>query len=105
MCCTSETGCGILKPDWLSNASFVGYTTMGSFKIQIWEKDGLQNNFYWQVDATQVPFLIDEQPTNIIAFNVASFKKGPIDPGVFTLPSYCSAVQNCPLLSLCSIAR
>jgi hypothetical protein len=94
MCCTVEQGCGILRPDWLSNATFIGYNTTTSVKYQIWDKKGFQDNYYWQVDATQVPYIIDEQPHDKIVFNVSSFSK-TVDPSVFALPSYCSKDRKC----------
>jgi hypothetical protein len=105
MCCTSESGCGIVKPDWLSDAKFIGYNTSTSVKYQIWDKKGLQENYYWQVDDTQTPYIIDQQPNDIMIFDVDSFKKGAIDPSVFALPSFCSKDHSCPLLSVCTVAR
>ncbi|CAF3142103.1 unnamed protein product [Rotaria socialis] len=105
MCCTSESGCGVLSPNWLSNATFVGYNTTSTEKYQVWNKKGLQNNFYWQVDSTQVPYIIDQEPNDLMVYDVTSFKKGAIDPSVFALPSYCSKDQKCPFLSVCTVAR
>ncbi|CAF1176046.1 unnamed protein product [Rotaria sordida] len=105
MCCTAEDGCGMLKPDWLSDATFIGYNTTTPVKYQVWDKKGLQDNFYWQVDATQIPYIIDQQPNDLMIFDVTSFKKGSIDPSIFALPSYCSKDHKCPLLSVCTIAR
>jgi hypothetical protein len=104
MCCTSEEGCGVLKPDWLSNSTFIGYNTTGTVKYQVWDKKGLQDNYYWQVDATQVPYIIDQQPNDLMVFNVSSFTK-TVDPSVFALPSYCSKDHKCPLFSVCTVAR
>ena len=105
MCCTAENGCGMLKPDWLSDATFIGYNTSTSVKYQVWDKKGLQDNFYWQVDSTLEPYIIDQQPNDLMVFDVSTFKKGPVDPAVFALPSYCSKDHKCPLLSVCTVAR
>jgi hypothetical protein len=104
MCCTAEEGCGTIRPDWLSNATFIGYNTTDSVKYQVWDKKGLQDNYYWQVDATQVPYVIDQQPNDLMVFNVSSFTK-TVDPSVFALPSYCSKDHKCPLISVCTVAR
>ncbi|CAF4259195.1 unnamed protein product [Adineta steineri] len=103
-CCTSESGCGIVKPDWLSDSTFIGYNTTDSIKYQVWDKKGLQDNFYWQVDNTQAPYVIDQRPNDLMVFDIASFKKGAIAPSIFALPSYCSKDHKCPLLSVCTIA-
>jgi hypothetical protein len=95
MCCTTEEGCGILRPDWLLNATFIGYNTTESVKYQIWDKKGFQDNYYWQVDATQVPYIIYQHPNDNMVFNVSSFSK-MVDPSVFALPSYCSKDRKCP---------
>lgn len=106
MCCTAESGCGTVRPDWLSDAKFVGYNDTGSVKYQVWDKAGLQNNYYWQVDGgNQAPYIIDQQPNDLMVFDTSSYKPGPIDPSVFALPSYCSASQKCPLFSVCTVAR
>lgn len=94
MCCTTEQGCGILTPNWLSNATFIGYNTTDSVKYQVWDKKGFQHNYYWQVDATQVPYIIDQQPDDKFVFNVTSFSK-MVDPSAFVLPSYCSKDHKC----------
>lgn len=105
MCCTAEKGCGVVKPDWLSNATFIGYNTTTSVKYQVWDKKGLQDNYYWQVDDTQAPYIIDQQPNDFMEFDVTTFKKGPIDPSIFALPSYCSPDHKCPLVSVCTVAE
>lgn len=95
----------MLRPDWLVNATFIGYNTTESVKYQVWDIKGLQDNYYWQVDATQVPYVIDQQPNDKMVFNVDTYKKGPVDASVFNLPSYCSKTEKCPLLSVCTVAR
>jgi hypothetical protein len=104
-CCNADKGCGAVRPDWLTGATFIGYNTTAGVKYQVWDKKGLQDNFYWQVDDTQAPYIIDQQPNDLMVFNVATFKKGSIDPSIFALPSYCSAQSACPLLSVCTVAR
>lgn len=106
-CCTAEDGCGIVKPDWLNNATFVGYNTTASSSVQyqVWSIKGLQENIYWQENNTQAPYIIDQQPNDKMIFDVTTFKAGPIDPSVFALPSYCSKSQKCPLFSICTVAR
>jgi len=105
MCCTAAEGCGVLRPDWLSNSTFIGYNTTGTVKYQVWDKKGLQDNYYWQADDSQAPYIIDQQPNDLMVFDVTTFKKGAVDPGVFALPSYCSPDHKCPLLSVCTVAR
>jgi hypothetical protein len=105
-CCTSEQGCGILKPNWLANATFIGYNTTAGITYQVWDEKGLQDNYYWQVnDTTQAPYIIDQRPNDIMQFDVSTFKTGPVDPSVFALPTYCSKEHKCPLVSVCTVAR
>ncbi|CAF1507205.1 unnamed protein product, partial [Adineta steineri] len=75
----------IVKPDWLSDSTFIGYNTTDSIKYQVWDKKGLQDNFYWQVDSTQAPYVIDQRPNDLMVFDITSFKKGAIDPSIFAL--------------------
>ncbi len=69
-------------------------TQQNQLNIKYGIKKGFQHNYYWQVDATQVPYIIDEQPDDKMVFNVSSFSK-TIDPSVFALPSYCSKDRKC----------
>jgi hypothetical protein len=106
LCCNQAHGCGILKRDWLSNATFIGYEEYNGVKVGKWNKPGLQNNYYAATaDSRQVPVYIDQVPNDFMAFNVESYQEKITDPSVFDLPSICSSQQSCPLISICTIAN
>jgi hypothetical protein len=45
-CCDSAHGCGVLKPDWVSDAEFVEIVEAeNGVKQEKWNKKGLQSNF------------------------------------------------------------
>ena len=111
MCCTAEKGCGLLSPNWLQNATYVGEVEYGEFKVSKWDKKGLQNNYYYQLlsSKTPVPVAIDQQPNDLMEFNPLSFNTQPISDSLFELPSYCKdgsgGDNSCPFFSICTIAN
>ena len=115
-CCTSAHGCGILrkgkaeektkfrefflsfkiqfkltfapflKPDFLLNASFVGYETRNGTQSEHWRIEGLQENDYWQTVRGK-PLELYQKPND--KMNFVAFSEDPIDPSTFDLPSSC----------------
>ena len=58
-CCDSAKGCGILVPNWLANATFVNTTNVGGVDMDVWNKQGLQPNYYFNIKSANIPFKID----------------------------------------------
>ena len=46
-CCDAEHGCGALKPDWIIDAEYVKESTESGETFDVFNKKGLQDNFYW----------------------------------------------------------
>ena len=105
-CCSSEHGCGILKPDWLSGASFIDYVTEQDGTVfEKWNKPGLQSNFYYATATDRIMKKIDQQPNDTQDFDVSSFKSTISDPNVFNLPAKCKKDFACPFISACTAVR
>jgi hypothetical protein len=104
-CCGSEHGCGILKPDWLSDSQFVDYVEENGVMFEKWDKKGLQHNYYYATAKDRVMRKIDQQPNDVQDFDVDSFYKGIKDENVFNLPAKCDPNFTCPLLSICTAVR
>jgi hypothetical protein len=104
MCCTSENGCGLLRPNWLEGANFEGYVEEDGVSYEKWDKSGLQHNYYYATKDTRIMRRIDQQPNDLQDFDVNSFSD-KVDPAVFNLPERCSAQNTCPLLSICTFLR
>ena len=66
-CCDSAHGCGILKPDWLTGAKFIGYETEANgASYEKWDQQGLQHNYYYATnDSNRVMYKIDQQQNDL----------------------------------------
>ena len=104
-CCNDEHGCGILKPDWLSGATFLGLETDADGTVlEKWDKPGMQSNYYYSThDENRIMRKIDQVPNDIQDFDVNSFYRGIRDSKVFDLPSQCDPEFKCPFLSICTL--
>jgi hypothetical protein len=104
-CCGSEKGCGILKPDWLAGAEYLGEETIEGVKFNKWNK-GTDNayNYYWATaDENAYPRRINENGTHIIDYNFHSYRNTTLDDKLFAVPSYCKS--NCSDKSVCGMFR
>ena len=99
-CCSAAQGCGVLRPDWLNNATFVGHEVRHGVNATKWDKKGLQSNFYWERTSDRRPLEIDQTPNDDQSFDVGSYAAA-VDPSVFELPARCAGAGKCSLLSLC----
>jgi len=104
MCCTDADGCGVVMPDWLNNATYLGQVDLNGTTCDKWQKDGLQTNYWYQTEAG-VPCELDEVPNDYIYWEEDTYVIGEPDPSLFVLPSYCSESEHCSDLSVCGIAR
>eukprot|EP01016_Furgasonia_blochmanni_P019416 TRINITY_DN2176_c0_g1_i3.p1 TRINITY_DN2176_c0_g1~~TRINITY_DN2176_c0_g1_i3.p1 ORF type:complete len:280 (+),score=58.19 TRINITY_DN2176_c0_g1_i3:66-905(+) len=105
-CCADEHGCGVLKPNWLSQAQYQGTVEEGGSSYEKWVINGLQANYYYATnDAKRVPYKIDQQPNDVVVYDVNSFQAAISDPAVFDLPEYCDPNRTCDFLSVCTLVR
>ena len=62
-CCSAESGCGVLKPTWMSDATYEGKATIKGVETFKWNKVGAQDNFYFETTETnaadRIPIDID----------------------------------------------
>ncbi len=60
-CCDSAHGCGILKPDWLKDAKYLGEDTILDTKYDKWSIDGIGYNYQWVTQtADKIPRKLDQ---------------------------------------------
>ena len=105
-CCDSAHGCGVLKPDWLAGAEYTGKKTdSNGVNYDVWDKSGLQHNYYWATEDKRIMAKIDQQPNDLQEFDVNSFKEGITDAGIFNLPQKCNENSKCPFVSICTPLR
>lgn len=103
-CCSADHGCGILKPNWLSEAVFEDYVEENGAMLERWNKKGLQDNLYFQDAKSKIMKRIDQKPNDLQDYDVSSYHSGISDPSVFDLPEGCENT-TCPTLSICSTLR
>ena len=105
-CCNAAEGCGVLSPNWLSAATWVGTNTTNGYSVDVWDDKGLQDNFYSAVAGTLIPVEINQVPNDNQIFNPETYLPYIKDPSVFDLPSsQCTTSNTCPLLSTCTAVR
>jgi hypothetical protein len=104
-CCDSAHGCGVLRPDWLSGATYKGLQSENGQSYHVWDKPGLQSNLYWATADKKILSKIDQKPNDLQEFDVNTYRESISDPSVFNLPSNCNANKTCPWVSICTPLR
>lgn len=104
-CCDSAHGCGILKPNWLEGAVYLGDDTIEGAKYHKWNKQGdVGYNYWWSsADDNNVPRRLDENGAHITEYNIHSYRVRDQDPKLFTLPAYCK--DSCANTTVCGKFR
>ena len=49
-CCSGNAGCGVMRYDWMSDGTYEGEEQMNGESTFKWNKQGLQDNFYWETN-------------------------------------------------------
>ena len=106
-CCDAAHGCGILKPDWLNNATYLGLVQYDGRPAYKWDQKGLQSNFYVETTGhttvERVMMQIFQTPNDLQRFDPKTRQLSISDADeVFRLPSYCKD-QKCSLFSTCRL--
>lgn len=99
-CCSSPEGCGIVSPDWLVNATYLGRDIIYGITCDKWNKPGLQNNYYWQA-LDHTPRRITMEYTEQMTFRHDTFKTTKPDAGLFDYPSDMDCSVSC--YGLCAV--
>lgn len=105
-CCSSEHGCGILRPDWMNGGTFIDTVSHIGVQSYQWDKKGLQHNYYFEtvadVSLDRVMLGIYQEPNDYQDFHLP--RGVPLESD-FTLPSICKKSDKCSLISTCSVVR
>ena len=104
-CCDSAHGCGVLRPDWLNQATYIGTETLLGQDFDKWSKpDGGIMDYYWATtDSKQIPRRVDQGGSREYDYLMNTYSTDPIRESVFELPSYVSG--DCPATSNCGMFR
>jgi len=101
-CCSDANGCGPIKRDWLSNATYIGQDVIYGIQSNKWNKAGLQNNYYWHT-LDDKPLRIYMEFTNQMTFDTSSYDKStPVDDALFDFPSDMDCSVGC--YGICAVA-
>ena len=88
----------------MSSAQYLGLEKIDNERFEKWDIKGLQDNFYYNTaDAKRIPRRLNQQPDDLMDFNMASYKESITNSSIFTLPSYCTA--TCGLTTICATIR
>jgi hypothetical protein len=95
-CCNDTQGCGVLKPTWMQNATFIDTEVHNGVSTYKWDQKGNQDNFIYEtVDPNplnRVTVSLYQVPDDYMDFGSRSTS---IPAGTFTLPSVCSLTKYC----------
>ena len=104
-CCSEADGCGMLKPNWLANATFIGTTTFNGSPAYEWDQKGGSDNFYYEFPfgdpSYRYPLGIKEPAET---FTFTSYES-TVDNSMLKLPSTCDISHTCSWLNMCEQAR
>ena len=103
-CCNIKNGCGVIKRNWIENATFIGTGELGSSKVNNYLIKGLQNNYYSETIDGQKPKKLYQEPISDMIFDPDSYTENTVTEADFKLPdNFGDCDRSCPLLSLCSL--
>lgn len=104
-CCNSTNGCGILLPNWLSTATYMGQEKLyDGVSYEKWDMKGLQDNYYYnQIGGKRIMRRLDQHPNDLMDFQPSTYYEGIRDNKVFNLPSYCTS--TCGATTICAELR
>lgn len=101
-CCTSEQGCGVVKPDWVLPGIPLGASVSQGVNTWKFNVKGNQNNIYEESQASGQPLRLSQEPLSDMLFNKDNYKKFISDPSIFKIPSqYGSCDKSCGFGSVC----
>lgn len=102
-CCTpcgEKEFCSLIKPNWLSNSTYVGTRVYEGNACYGWEINGSTSKDYWFVTKMNVPCEYHQIPYKVseaivsMNFTQESYKTDEPDQSLFIIPSYCK--EKCP---------
>jgi len=101
-CCHCCTGCGSLIEDWVnSNTAYVGQSNISGRLCDHWTIQGFAvNNVYQTNDTKQDLCYWDNGSHDFFLVIASTYKVGPPDPSLFTLPDGCDK-KACPSVADC----
>lgn len=105
MCCTSEKGCGIVNPNWITQAEYLGKKTDAGVDFYEFNAKGVQDNIYDETIDTQTPLRIYQKPLSDVKFHSSTYKEEISDTSVFDLPNGVECEQSCGWSSICSLLK
>jgi hypothetical protein len=105
MCCTSEKGCGIVKPDWFASGEYQGekLSEDKTTSFNDWLIKGLQENYYGEQVNGQTPYRIWQKGTSDMVFK--NYRNKVEDENVFNLPVNQNCEQSCGWLTTCRLLK
>jgi len=101
-CCNSASGCGALYENWIANAVWAGNASVSGVNCNHWTITGNEVNNLWETTSdSSVICLLDNSGSDIFTVLPQTYKLGPPDASVFTIPNGCT--NPCPAgISPCS---
>ena len=107
-CCSAEHGCGILRQDWMADATYQGEIEYNGYTAYKWDKKGLQSNLYIETASAdpsdRVMLDMDQQPNDNQIFDAKTWSLS-FDSSLLEKPSICKKSNSCAIGSTCTAVR
>jgi hypothetical protein len=96
-CCSAANGCGVLKPTWMSDSTYIDTEVNNGQQCYKWKKAGAAGDDYLyetvgSVPVNRVTVSIHDSPFDIFEFGPRS---STLPAGIFNLPSICTVNTPC----------
>lgn len=106
-CCSADHGCGILRPNWMDAATYLGVDSLNGVSAHKWDNMGLQHNYYYETledEPLDRSLVAIYQMTN----DFQDYKQDrvlTVDESKLQLPNICDKSKTCSLASTCTALR
>lgn len=88
-CCTKVGGCSVVSNSWLATSHFQGTETYAGYEVNVWEKQGVGETYYYETTVGKFPVAIFQTGADYMQFDPTTYSTKNIDNSVFDLPGYC----------------
>jgi len=90
-CCNAAQGCGVLKANWMADATYIDTEVHEGVQTYKWFKQGIAQDYLYEtvnsVPVNRVTISLYEEPADYIDYGPRSLT---LPANIFSLPSICT---------------
>ena len=95
-CCNSSNGCGVLKPTWMSDATYIDTEVHEGQQCYKWSKVGIAQDYLYEtvgsVPVNRVTVSLYDSPNDIFSYGPRNLT---LPSNIFNVPSICNVNTPC----------